>query len=307
MTQSLQVLMKGLIDYAGLYPPASLDMPVAVRNYATYRSGPHAPWLGRFVVPVTRLDEFQTVAAGLAPTAGSPGEPWRVSALMGKDWDQDIAAIGHFHALESAEKAGKIRIDVVEAKADRGEDIAAAMAKLPAGITAYFEIPIQEDPARLLAALAVSGARAKVRTGGIQESQIPGAGYLARFLAACAKAGVSFKATAGLHHPLRAAYPLTYEPESDTAAMHGFLNLFLAAAFARTGTSAGEIEEMLEETSSQAFVFDARGVGWRARRLDNFRLRETREHFALSFGSCSFEEPVEDLRKLGLLGKEDRE
>ena len=58
----LRILLRGLIDYAGLFPPASLDMADAVRNYAAYREGEHAWALGRFVVPAARLEEFERVA-----------------------------------------------------------------------------------------------------------------------------------------------------------------------------------------------------------------------------------------------------
>ena len=84
-----------------------------------------------------------------------------------------------------------------------------------------------------LAVLSAAGARAKVRTGGVTEGAFPASHALARFIQSCADAGVPFKATAGLHHPLRGEYRLTYEPGSPHGMMFGFLNVFLAAAFAR--------------------------------------------------------------------------
>ena len=80
--------------------------------------------------------------------------------------------------------------------------------------------------------------------------------------------------------------------------MHGFLNVFLAAAFAWHGER--DIEPVLAETDPAAFRFDDR-AHWRDRSLDAEQVREARAHFAHAFGSCSFEEPVRDLEALGLL------
>jgi len=57
MTEALRTLLAGSIDYAGLFPPASLEMAEAARNYEAYRSGPHSWALGRFILPSARLNE----------------------------------------------------------------------------------------------------------------------------------------------------------------------------------------------------------------------------------------------------------
>jgi len=142
---------------------------------------------------------------------------------------------------------------------------------------------------------------AKVRTGGIVAETIPGAPLLARFLEACASAGVPFKATAGLHHPIRAEHPLTYEPDAPRSTMHGFLNVFGAAAFARGGMPAGEIEAVLRETTPAAFALDDAGLAWRDRRVTTDEIALTRRDFAISFGSCSFAEPVAELEAMGVI------
>ena len=109
-----------------------------------------------------------------------------------------------------------------------------------------------------------------------------------------------FKATAGLHHPIRAEQPLTYEPDPPRAVMHGFVNLFLAAAFARTARAdRGLLESILSETDPTAFAFSEKTARWRDRELDTVAMSKTRESFALSYGSCSFTEPIDDVRALG--------
>ena len=134
---------------------------------------------------------------------------------------------------------------------------------LPEGVTAYFELPIDADPAPL----AGGRGRAKVRTGGLTPEAFPAPADLARFLYRCATARVPFKATAGLHHPIRSVQRCTYEPDSPTALMHGFVNVFLAAALLWHGGSAGDAIATLEEESPGAFHFDDEGVEWHAHRL----------------------------------------
>jgi hypothetical protein len=143
-----------------------------------------------------------------------------------------------------------------------------------------------------------AGCFAKLRTGGVKPEAIPGVADVAAFIAACADRRLPFKATAGLHHPVRAQHPLTYEADAPRAVMHGFLNVFLAAAFAWHGDR--DLEPVLAETDATAFRFDDR-AHWRGRSLDAGQVREARVQFVHSFGSCSFEEPVRDLEALGVL------
>src|SRR4029453_16093606 len=135
--------------------------------------------------------------------------------------------------------------DTIELKLDAATELAVVLAKVPPAITTYVELPIDDDLGSRLAILSHAGARAKVRTGGLTEGAFPASHALARFIQSCADAGVPFKATAGLHHPLRGDYRLTYEPGSPHGMMFGFLNVFLAAAFARTGLTLKELALLL--------------------------------------------------------------
>ncbi len=189
------------------------------------------------------------------------------------------------------------RVPVCELKVASAAEAAPMLDVLPEGVTAYFELPIDADPAPL----AKGRGRAKVRTGGLTPDAFPAPADLARFLYRCAKARVPFKATAGLHHPIRSVQRCTYEPDSPTALMHGFVNVFLAAALLWHGGSAGDAIATLEEESPAEFHFDDEAVQWHTHRLTVAQLREAREQFAISFGSCSFEEPIADLQRLGWL------
>jgi hypothetical protein len=291
----LQILLRQSIDYAGLFPPAALDMPGAVANYAGYRTGPDAWALGRFVVPAARLDEFATALSGIA-AAPSSGGAWPLAALAGPDVAGDLELIARFN-----DRASHARIDTVELKAGSAAAIHDSMHRMPRHLQAYIEIPVDRDPAALIGTLSESKARAKVRTGGVTRDAFPEPHDLIRFMATCIRARVPFKATAGLHHPLRAEYRLTYEADSDRGVMFGFLNLFLAAAFLRAGRDERSAMQVLEERSPRAFQVEDDGVSWRHSQLSPEELRSAREEVIVSFGSCSFTEPLTELQALSLL------
>lgn len=297
VTPPVRILLEGLIDYAGLFPPAALDMAAAVANYAEYRAGPFGWALGRFIVPAARLDEFEGTGAAAFPRSAS-AKPWLVSLLASTDPAHDAELIFAFNERHAHAAIGRAVIDTLETRAGTVAEVERAVRSAPAGVATYVEIPIAADPTDLLTALAHHEARAKVRTGGVTRDVFPATSHLARFIRAAADQGVPFKATAGLHHPLRATYPLTYAPDSPTGVMYGYLNLFLAAAFAQSGLSIGELEPLLEETDPRAFAFDDHGVSWRQYREDLNSLTRLRTRVAMSFGSCSFVEPTEELRSI---------
>ena len=158
-----------------------------------------------------------------------------------------------------------------------------------------------DDPRQWLESVKHAGVRAKVRTGGTAADAFPTAAQLARFIVRCAELGVPFKATAGLHHPLRGEQKLTYAADSPSATMFGFVNVFLAGAFARAGMDERTIARLLEERDAAAITFGDDAVRWRRHAIMLDELRDARASFALAFGSCSFREPIDDLHRLALL------
>ena len=300
MKASLEVLMDGLIDYAGLFPPASLDMHTAVRQYAKGRQSEQARWLGRFVVPASRLKEFARAHEHSQQGRSSGDSPWQLAALVGNDLAGSLSRLTDFDR-DRALHRNFAAVDSLEMTVDSVAAIPSAMKKIPVGLTHYFEIPIQEDPSGFLLAIGQAGARAKIRTGGVRGALFPSSGDLARLLAACHRAGVGFKATAGLHHPVRAIHRLTYASDSPTTVMHGFLNVFLAAGFAANGMDVEILADLLEDESPDAFSFRDDAALWRGHRVGVERIGEMRRKFAFAFGSCSFEEPQQGLREMGLL------
>ncbi len=301
MNKPLRFLLENLIDYAGLFPPADLPMAEAVKNYALYLHSEHSWMLGKFIVPTARLEEFEQAAASCWPSDGKNGG-WKLSALGGANLQDDLANINRFnHRRTVGETAAAVIIDTIELKASTVAEIESAMRVMHPTLTCFIEIPIAQDPTELIQAIGEHGAFAKVRTGGVTADAFPSSQNLARFIAACAEEDVAFKATAGLHHPLRSVNRLTYQPDSASAMMHGFLNVFLAAAFAQNGLVTEQLTEILEETSPEAFRFEEGYVYWKDEMLVVGHLRNARHLFSISFGSCSFTEPIEDLQRLQLL------
>jgi hypothetical protein len=291
---ALRALLEELVDYAGLFPPASLSMSDAAAEYALQLDGPYAWMLGRFVVPLARLDELAVEAR--AHGAGG-GRSWPLTVLVSADPAGDAAVIRDFNRAH----AGHLRVESIELRAVTAEAVDFALAQLDRALECFVELPLDRDPAPLLQAVKRHGARAKARTGGVTPDAFPSADSLARFIGECATLELPFKATAGLHHPLRGEQRLTYDAESGSATMFGFLNVFVAAAFARAGAEPGTLVSVLQEREEEAFVFDANSARRRGHSHDMAQLAATRRNLALSFGSSYFSEPVDELKAIGLL------
>lgn len=293
---SVRELLTGIIDYAGLFPPSQLSMQEAVLNYATYRMSNHGWMLGRFILPVARLEEFSGFASEFVARGGS--DTWRLSVLAGEDINQTVREIEEF----GRDPDRGVVIDTLEVKANTLSKIGNTLSVIPKGLATYFEISTDENFIDLVTALAMGGQRAKIRTGGVTNEDFPSTREIIRFVRTCMAANVPFKATAGLHHPLRCFKPLTYAPDAPQGTMHGFLNMLMMTAFARESYRPSLLEEVMEEEFEEVFSFSEGGVAWRSEYfLTTAHLRLLRERGMNSFGSCSFDEPVEDLRAMGLL------
>jgi hypothetical protein len=293
---SVKTLLEGAIDYAGLFPPAALSMSEAVINYATYRNSNYNWMLGRFILPVDRLEEFQQIAGDFV--SRDAANAWRVSVIGGENLYDTLRRVEDFNAANSP----GIVCDTLEINAGTEALIENAAKLLPPNVTAYFEISLRDELADIIAAVAPTGQRAKIRTGGVTTGSIPATRDIIRFVRACLAANVPFKATAGLHHPIRCFKPLTYESNSPSGTMHGFLNLFLMTGFAREGYRVSLLEDVMEEEFEEVFRFDDQSAIWRDDySLNIWQIDALRKKGIQSFGSCSFDEPVAELQALGIL------
>jgi len=296
--KSVEALLKGLVDYAGLFPPASEDMRPALENYAAYLEGPDSRALGRFIVPLPRLEELEESGRGLLPR-GRHSEPWHLSVLVAEDIRGAADEILKFNRRHRAgSRSGAAIIDVAELKASTGNEIPDQRRDLSAELRAFFEIPYSRDVSPLVSQIAKVGAGAKIRTGGVTPEAFPPSHAILDFMTACLREAVPFKATAGLHHPVRGEYRLTYQPDSPMWMMYGFLNVFLAAALLYKGESEDTALAVLEETDPSVFIFEEDAIHWRDKRIDAERVSACRAEFAISFGSCSFREPIDELAQL---------
>jgi hypothetical protein len=290
-------LLSELVDDAGLFPPAQLDMADAVDAHLTARAGEFRWMLGRFVCPVDRLGEL----AAVLPT--SLDRPVRLSligtsaslAATAADSDDDDGSRWSVEAVES-----RLADDDVGGAASRLVDAARSLG----AVRAWLEIPWDELPSDAwpAATTAVADAGAgdvevgvKVRCGGASAEAVPPPSTLASILVCCRDAGVPLKATAGLHHPFR-------HPDPATGGMqHGFVNLGVAAALALArGLGAPDVAEVLSDEDDGAFVLGGT-VGWRDLTLSADEIADARRRLFAGFGSCSFREPVDDLVALGVL------
>ncbi|HUR97316.1 MAG TPA: hypothetical protein VMZ26_04530 [Pyrinomonadaceae bacterium] len=295
--ESVRILLNEIIDYAGLFPPSQVSMSEAVLNYATYRHSNYGWMLGRFILPVSRLDEFYESAREFLPKGREAA--WKLSVLAGEDVQATIRSMNEFNRKNS----DRAVCEVLEVKAATVSKIENTMTSLPKAITPYFEIaPVGRTFVDLIATLGIKKLRAKIRTGGVTREEFPDTRDIIRFVRTCMAANVPFKATAGLHHPIRCFKPLTYAPQAPQGTMHGFLNVLIMTGFARESFRVSLLEEIMEEEFEEVFEFAEAGVSWRGSHILTLshidRLRSRGMH---SFGSCSFDEPVADLRELGVL------
>lgn len=293
--ESIRVLLSEIIDYAGLFPPSKVSMKAAVENFAEYKNGNFNWMLGRFVVPVARLDEF---AENARKFFSSDKSVWKLSVLAGEDIYETVQKIEDFNR----EFASQAVCDTLEIKAASSFEIENITAHIPENFAAFFELPLEKNLAEMVATLAIKKQRAKIRTGGVTPEAFPSAEQIVRFMRICLAANVPFKFTAGLHHPLRCVKPLTYETDAPTGSMNGFLNVFLAAALLQQNYKSGLICQLLEDERAENFAFDDAEITWRQEHfVSTPQLKNLRARGAISLGSCSFTEPIEDLREIGFL------
>ena len=282
---AIDTLLAGLFDYAGLYPPASLGMLSAVNNYLEYSRSKHGSALGRFIVNLDRLEEIRSIACDSL-------ENFKLSVIASEngDWAALAAQIG----------AG-LPIDAIEIKCSEPLAIESIAKQIPRGLDTYFEVPINANVQPALVAIRAAGARAKIRMGGVVPESFPTVPAIAPMLKALAELRLPFKATAGLHHPMRSMHLLTYEPQSPTSIMHGFVNLCCAAALLYFGGDVEEAQHLLADEDPTAWHVNANSLRWRDRSWSTEQLATLRRQFFISIGSCSFDEPIHDLESLGWL------
>jgi hypothetical protein len=249
--------LSGLFDDASQFPPNSADLDSAVEEHGAWREGEWADLVGRFLIPLGRLETL-------------PGDrAWELGIIVPEDASPACAvdALGRTSAVVTAVE--------MSAAAD------------PAAIAAWREaFPdadlFLEGRAEAVGAIRGMGAKAKVRCGGVTADAVPRPDDLAAFITTCAALGVPFKATAGLHQPLR------HYDESFRCHQYGFLNVWAATALA------------LEHAPADLLLRALVAEDLETLRLEELDLHTARERFT-AFGTCSLDEPISALIDLGML------
>jgi hypothetical protein len=267
-------------------------MDDAVREYARYRVSADKDLLGRFVLPAPRLGEFTSAARSFLAS----NDPWSISAIVTAEGEAGIDVISRFNS----EQVGGI-VDSIEMPVHSPGEVEWAANEFGKTFSLFLEPPPTPDCTHLLPSISKSGAAAKLRTGGVVASAIPPARAVLQFIQTCATLALPFKATAGLHHAIRGEYSLTYEHDAPRGKMFGYLNVFLTAAFIRAGLSEPALLDLLEEEDPSSISFTEDGALWRGNFADARSLADTRKFLAVSFGSCSFAEPVDEAKQLHLI------
>jgi hypothetical protein len=338
MLQPLRTLLARVIDYAGLFPPASLAMPDAVRNYASYLKQPDRAFLGRFICPAARLGElaqamerqFHAVRRG----------DWSLSLLAtgGRDGAEFLSALKQDlqHVQASQMKYPQVvQGDVFEARlpafggpgsgssplspvfGGEGSGVRGlldSVADAAPEATFFYEAPLPADssPAQLQMLDRVTTALAefnrsrggegrayfKLRCGGVKPEAFPASEIVAAAIVACRDRGLRLKFTAGLHHPFR------HFNDGVQAKMHGFLNVLVAAVLAHARKMpVSALVPILEDEDPKHFWVDEVGLGYGNGSNYGASMAEIERARAWlpGFGSCSFDEPRDDLRTAGLM------
>jgi hypothetical protein len=321
---SLLTLLDDALDYRGLFPPAELSLSRALRTYADHRDEPEAWMLSRFVLPVRQLPDLLPHRTLLL--RGAP-YPFSVLGTGGDTPDlflerlvRDLDVIEKF----DAEFGGQSQVDRMEVPLpealvgaeqstleDFFEEVDRRLIQTgTAKLDLFFRIPLQRTVVQTLPALGAAVAEhnsrqavparsemgLKVRCGGAAPADVPSPSHLAALITACRDAGIAFLAHTGLQHPIR-----HYDDGLDTE-MHGFLNLFVAAVLATEHQLAPDtVETILLEETAHNFRFEKESFSWRNLSASLDDIRHARDELALSFGSCSFEDPIDRLRDLDFL------
>lgn len=302
MRPSLRRLLDHPIDYAGLFPPAQYGMKKAVDEYLALVQGPDEWIVDRFVVNATRLEE---IARELK---GKETDPVRVTVIGTHHKDGPGEGVKH-DALEikKAQESGVLEVEAYEIKVPQGAGLAPAVAavrKLASHVgegqlDIYLEVGWGEGFVDAIhdASNLMDDVGFKARTGGVTSDAFPSAPELAAFVSECAALECTFKYTAGLHSPVR------HYDEDLGVYHHGFLNALLAGALAVTqDLSRREIETVLELDDPQKMHFGVDDVRIGEHWIEAEQIEDFWTIFG-GFGSCSVAEPLEGLKKLGLMSE----
>jgi hypothetical protein len=301
ISPALSRLLSKSIDYAGVFPPASLPLPEALEMFRRYLNGQESWAVSSIVLPIDRLRE---AASFLGDT------PFRLTAIPRRTEDSnlwlgrlrdDCQSLREFLVVHAQIDVQALEIPLPKSEAKEIAERVEQLLPIVSGYRVYLELTPGDDSFREnLGAMIAAFERhhltlwgLKLRMGGTISSAFPSVSAVAEVLGMVRDARVPIKFTAGLHHPFR-------HLDSDLGVhMHGFINVLMAAMFAYAcRLPPKNIEAILSDELPKNFVFSGNVARWldlpiRAEQIEDLR------RSIVGFGSCSVDEPLHDLGALG--------
>ena len=273
MTAPAEPFWHGLVDDAATFPPGDAELQAATEAHLEREH----PLVRSFVVRDTDLPRLQVpdgrelaVSVVVTGGAGQVAGPARFCARPGLRLASLAVALRDLDDL-----AGNARRVVAAVDAARADGV------LPDDVPVHVELPQDEPSASWLRAadeVAAAELRLKLRTGGLEARAFPTAPVLAAWVDAALDRETPFTCTAGLHRALR-------HTGDDGFEHHGFLNVLAATLAAFDGASREDVVALVDHRHPDLPPPE--------------ELARARRWFT-SFGSCSVDEPLADLRTLGL-------
>lgn len=313
MYKSLENFMEHLIDYAGLFPPAGLSLKEAFCNYLKYSKGLHREFLNKFICPANLLPELSIL---MDENVSDSKIDLSVILSGGKDEKSFLNSVEmDFQALSKflRENTSKVTADTFECRLPQDLSDSLKIGRLissshkicsASGVDRcflFFELTSPDNRNSSLNMLTdilkdYSNFGFKLRTGGTEASAFPDSSLIAYSISECHKHKIKMKFTAGLHHPVRRF------DDSVLTKMHGFINVFTAGILAYNNViNPNEIENIISDEDQASFIFKTDYLQWNSHKVSNEQIKSARENFVISYGSCSFTEPIDDLKTLGLI------
>ena len=301
---SVNYFLEKLIDYAGLFPPAKLEIKPSLENYANYIQSKDKWMMSKFIIPTSRLNDIPDDVI----RKYSDQHPLRLS-LISKNICNDIDTVKEFlqtNYNSTIFSACESPVSDLSAFSKDILDVYKLVENHDLSFELFYELVSNDNWTNKIneAVSIISAFNAehetnigfKLRCGGVESHMFPDAENIGKAIIACRDANVSMKFTAGLHHPIR------HYSKAVKTKMYGFFNIFVGGMIAhKFNLENGELTKILLDENPKNFIFDIDGLHWKAYSISNAEVQHYRKKSFISYGSCSFNEPIEDLKKLGLL------
>ena len=303
MRTASEVFLSKLIDYAGIFPPANLKLPLALSNYRSYMQSTHHWIISKFIISSTDLRKIS-----IKDINQFNSQNLLNLSIITKNFNKDYNIINTF----LREFSNNVKFSCLETQISNINNFNNQMIEIndlikknKLNISLFFEllsknwkddIPFVIDNISRFNKTYETNFGFKLRCGGIKKSSFPAPTYISTVLLQSIKKNVPMKFTAGLHHPY------IYNDSQINTKMYGFFNVFLSGMFAKKyDLNENDIIKILIDENKNHFQFKENKIKWKSYYITTDEILDYRLKNFISFGSCSFDEPCEDLKENGIL------